>query len=109
MGVWAHKTNDALTANGTTTGFATVAANTEYKVGATAWLRSASAAAECVVESLSGSTLVGLRIKRFLTNPDSANPKELAEYGRSDLSGFTTADSARLFQEAGVVQNPLGE
>ena len=101
MGLYVKETSELLTANGTSTGFATVASNAAYKVGATVWLTgTALANLECRVTELSGTTLVGVRAKQFQpAYPD----REIPGYGRTDISAYTTAAAARINQEAGVV------
>lgn len=106
MGVWAEATADALTANGTSLGVATVASNLKYKVGATVWITAnAVPTKECVVVALGGSTLITLREKVFPFAGTRAG--ERIGYGLANLSAFTTAANARIFQEAGIAPNPL--
>ena len=90
-----------LTANGGSDGYATVASNTAFKVGATVWIRSTLVAGrQCVVTDLnSGSTKVGLR---FYTN-DQTSADSIPRFTRSDLSAYLLADTASISQEAGIV------
>lgn len=89
-----------LTANGGSDGYATVASNTAFKVGATVWIRSTLVAGrQCVVTDLNSSTKVGLR---FYTN-DQTSADSIPRFTRSDLSAYLLADTASISQEAGIV------
>lgn len=111
MGVWAPETNDVFAANGTTTGVIQIASNALYKVGATVFIRSdAQPSRECRIMALVGNNSIQVRFKQFQDGifaeglPDA---KEEAVYGFSDVSAYTTAQNARVFQEAGIAPNPL--
>lgn len=96
-----HVAAVALTANGGTDGYATVASNAAYAVGATVWIISdTEAALEGIVTDLSGATKIGFRAKP-LVNRGSAS------YGRTSLAAYLTADNAKITQEAGVVPPTL--
>jgi hypothetical protein len=107
MGLYAKDRHEAFTANGDTAGlgFATVASNVGFKVGATAWLRgTALTTVQCTVESLVSTDKIGLRFKLFTPGfPD----REIPTYGRSSLASYTLAAASTISQEAGVVPNDL--
>lgn len=93
MDIIAKAARALLTANGSTTGYATVADNSVFPLGALLWISSNSVAGkECLVTEHVGSTQVGLRF----TNP-------VPMYGRNNLSAYLVADSAVLNMTAQVV------
>lgn len=81
-----------LTVDGGADGFVTVADNSKFYPGATAWLYSTSASQECTITELSGTTKVGLRFK-----------KAYPSYGRDSCTAYTTALTSKLSMESQVV------
>jgi hypothetical protein len=82
----------ALTANGTTGGFVTVADNSPFYPGAVCSIYGTTAAAKsCLIVQLSGATLVQLQVL-----PAFATIGAAPNYGASDMSAFTTADGAKI-------------
>lgn len=87
----------SLTSNGSSIGYASVADNSLFPVGARVWISSNTVAGrECVVTDRIGSTQVGLR---FLGSVPS--------YGRSDLSAYLVANSAVLDMSEQAVPQDL--
>ncbi len=86
------KTSAALTGNGTTAGYVTVADNSAFYVGAIVNLSSDTQdGVRGIITELVSSTGVGIRLDGTIG------------YGRSDLSDYTTADNAILWQNASQV------
>lgn len=98
-------TSAALTANGGSDGFATVASNANFYPGAVVSIISGTVAGkDCLVTELSGSTKIGLR---FIDVRNSSGDLVGPSYGRSDLSAYLTADTAKVFQSTQAVRvNP---
>ena len=86
----------ALTANGGSDGFVTVASNALFYPGATLYLSSSTVAGRlCLVTELSSTDKVGLRfIDKTTTSGIPAGP----QYGRDDCSAYLTANNARIDQ-----------
>lgn len=94
----------ALTANGGTDGYATLASNTGFYPGAKGWIGKADGSLQrrVVFTDLSGATKVGCRIiPEFAYDLNAVHPS----YGRSDLSAFSTG--AILYMDAQVVEVDL--
>lgn len=98
-GVYVAEYSALLTADGDATGYATVADNTKFPIGAQVFIRDDNSGSQlCQVTDLSGATKVGLR---FLSEDGQLNPPQ---YGvKSDLSAFTMAQNAMLCIPAQVV------
>jgi hypothetical protein len=88
----------ALTVDGSADGYVTVADNTVFFKGAQAFLSDGNTAAtEAVITEIGAAGKVGLRIVTRQA-PDDNSPGGLRgpNYGRSDLTAFTVAQSAKL-------------
>jgi hypothetical protein len=100
----APATVDALTANGGTDGYVTVTSNAQYYPGAYVCVRGDTVAGQRYrITNLSGSTKIGLQKVPSFGDPQNQGPR----YTRSDLSAYTTADNAKVFQEPSVVRVEL--
>jgi hypothetical protein len=97
MDILTFATHAALTADGTSKGFVTVADNSQFLVGAQLWLNaSGQPAVRCIItDQESDGVTIGLR---FITS--------FINYGRSDLSAYTVAASATLDMDEQVVPEP---
>jgi hypothetical protein len=95
-------TADALTGNGDADGYVTITSNAAYYPGAFVWMRSGGATTPTryIVTDLSGATKVGLR--EVLASDDNA--KTGPQYGRTPVTQWTVANSARIFQEECTVR-----
>lgn len=105
------KTNEAITADGDTTGYLKVTSNASYYPGARVWMRDGTHSKEYVVTDLKSTDSIGLReyIEWWPNIADtgiSSRPLP-PNYGRSDLSEWKVANSARIFQQKTVVRVEL--
>jgi hypothetical protein len=96
----APATTDALSGNGDSAGYVTVASNAKYYPGAKVWLRSSTQESkQYIVTDLNGTTKIGLR--EVLDSGD--NTKRGPQYGRTPLTQWLTADGAQICQEPSTV------
>lgn len=96
MKVLVPEASAAVTVNGTSTGYITVASDTPFYVGAECWLKNNAGSQRCVIVDLPGSGLIGLR---FLAeeNLQGARQFPAPNYGRSNCSAYTVATSSKLW------------
>jgi len=93
-----------LTANGTNTGYATVASNADFYPGATAWISSSTQASrQCLITDLVGTTQIGVRFIDTVSDGSQPKSPRYPDYGHSNIATFLLADSARIDQESSVV------
>jgi hypothetical protein len=87
----------ALTADGDATGYATVASTTGFFAGCLGFIRNATTAKRIVITEIKSATQLGVR---FIAD-DNEQQAALQVYGgRSNLTGFTTASTSRIYQES---------
>lgn len=98
-----------LTANGGTDGTLTVASTTPYRAKAHAWVSSTTTAGvEVVIVSIIDSTHMQVRLKTPPnTAPDQSPGYALnaLNYGGSNMSAYTTADTARVDMPSQFIYN----
>lgn len=82
----------ALTADGTTTGYVTVADTSGFYPGAEAWLSSSAAQQRVIITEIKSGTQVGVR---FVAT-EVTNSSALMYGSRSSAAAFTTALGSRL-------------
>ena len=83
----------AFTADGTTTGYITLASNVGYYVSAEVSLNSGNQVAQnYIITDLPDSTRIGLRVKTYGAGPVPVS------FGRTDVSAYTLAQSAYITQ-----------
>lgn len=99
----------ALTANGGSDGSVTVASTTPFRAKARAWLSDAnSPSAEVVIVQIDSATVMRVR---FATPAVAALGQGVAQvlnplnYGFSDVSAYTTAQTARIDMPAQFIYN----
>lgn len=87
----------AFTADGTSGGYVTVADNSSFYPGATCWIHSATVdPKQYVITDLVGSTKIGVR--EILPMGSGSRT------GRTPISQYAVANSARIDQEATTVR-----
>lgn len=98
---WIKEAGAALVANGGSDGYVQVADSLPFYTGAFAWLSDDNGLNQRVMitEVITSTNKLGVRF--FPDNEISPTPPS---YGRSDASDFTTANSARIDQEAQLVR-----
>jgi hypothetical protein len=101
MNIVCAQASAALSSNGDNTGYASVASNTPFFVGAIVFLRSTTVTKRCIITELKSTTQVGLR---FIADDNEKQLPIQVYGGRSDLTAFTTANSATIFQESQLVR-----
>lgn len=99
----APQTDEAITVDGTATGYVTVTSNANYYPGAVVWMRGNTVASKRYrVTDVKSTNLVGLR--EIIDWDDNVKRAAGPNYGRSPLVQWTVADSARISQEPSVVR-----
>lgn len=104
----------ALTANGGTDGSLTFAATANFRKGRTGWLTDANSPAQkCLITEIVSATVIKVKFLADqivigtgspLTGGTVRNLGDFApNYGTSDCSNYTTAQSARFDMEPGFV------
>jgi hypothetical protein len=86
----------ALTANGDTTGYATVADSSGFYAGAIAYITGPPGSKRCVITEVKSATLIGLR---FISDDNEQQGLGQIYGGRSNLTGYTTAGTSKVFME----------
>lgn len=98
MNAWVPEANAALTVDGGSDGYITVADNTPFYPSAEAFLYSTNVTGQRVmITDLVGSTKIGIR---FLAE----FPNRVPTYGKSDCSTLKLADSAKISMPGQVVR-----
>jgi hypothetical protein len=103
-GTMSNNVNVALTGNGTAGGYVTVADASQFALGAIVTLRgsTATAATYQIADINLTSNTIGLRaVYAGTPNLNGIN------YGLSDVSAYTTADSAHIYQPAQLIYSPF--
>jgi hypothetical protein len=92
----------ALTADGDTSGYAKVADSSGYYVGCIAYIQGATAPSKrCLITEIEDGLHIGLR---FIAD-DMEQQLAIQVYGgRSDLTGYTVADGAKVYMERQVAR-----
>jgi hypothetical protein len=91
--------SQALTADGGTTGYAVVASTAGFYAGCLGWLRNSdgdATAKRVIITEIKDATHVGVR---FIANDNEQQQAMQVYGGRSDLTGFTTAKTSKLYME----------
>lgn len=91
----------ALTADGDATGYVTVASTTGFYAGALGFIRNNTSAARIIITEIKSATQMGIRI----IADDNENQMAVQIYGgRSNLTGYSVASGAKVFQENQLVR-----
>jgi hypothetical protein len=99
-----------FTANGGTDGTITVASTTPFRAKARAWVSDAnSPSVEVIITEITDSTHLKVRL---VTPPPAASPDQAPayalnalNYGTSDMSAYTTAQTARIDMPSQFIYN----
>lgn len=103
----AAEVSAAITVNGTTTGFITVADNSVFYAGAQAFLQSATGQQEVKIVSIGAGGLIGLRaVSRAALQAGGVSGLQAPQYGQSDMSAYTVAQAWKLYQPRQIVVIP---
>ena len=96
--IWVPEANAALTADGSATGYITVADNSPFYPSAEAFLYSANVTGQRVkITELVSTNKIGIR---FL----GEFPNQVPTYGKSDCSSLKLADTAMISMPGQVVR-----
>jgi hypothetical protein len=88
-----------MNASGTVSGNISVPDNSRFLVGAEAWLNHAGTITNVIIADLTGTNLIGCKLKPGSINPFTGVPSSAAgyvSYGRTDLSSYVSGDTITM-------------